>query len=157
MWLRSAGHGRMGEGDVQMTKTWYYQGDVNLENGGTFYCLDEVRWGYAEAVSVMCCKEGGAQSNCWWISENVINMDCSTATIGNILKWAGVESENPTVLEKVIAMHEYGRYEQQTGVVVQIGPEDFDCRDPVTPDVKLRAGVDLEKWVRRKYKLGRKK
>lgn len=140
-----------------MTKTWHYQGDVNLEHGGTFYCLDEVAWGYAEAVSVMCCKEGGAQSNCWWISENVINMDCSTATIGNILKWAGVESENPTVLEKVIAMHEYGRYEQQTCIVVQIGPEDFDCRDPVTPDVKLRAGVDLETWVRRKYKLGKKK
>jgi hypothetical protein len=64
-----------------------------------------------------------------------------------------------TPLMCVIALHEYGDYDKDSCVAVQIGPDDLSSNRPypIEPDIKLRAGTDLEKWVRRRYNLGSNK
>lgn len=143
-----------------MKKNWHYHGDVNIEHGGSFYCLDDLEDGCAEAVRVYPCAEAGAQRNCWWVEEHTINIPNTREKIERALKYSGtlpIDTDTPLVC--AIALHEYGDYDKDSCVAVQIGPDAPFCDEiyPIEPDIRLRAGTDLEKWVRRRYKLGSKK
>jgi hypothetical protein len=142
-----------------MKKKWYYQGDGNIEHGGSFYCLEGIEYGYAEAVRVYPCSDAGAQDNCWWVEEHTINMPEKQEVLERALLYCGAPPNLATELGQVIALHEYGEYDQESSITVQIGPDDpyYNGHDPVEPDIRLRAGTDLEKWVRRRYHLGGKK
>ncbi len=143
-----------------MRKKWRYHGDVNIEHGGSFYCLEGLEYDYAEAVRVYPCSAAGAQDNCWWVEENTINIANKQETLKRALDFCGISTNSDTpLLMCVIALHEYGEYDQDSSVIVQIGPDDpfYKKGEPVKPDIKLRAGTDLEKWVRRRYHLVGKK
>lgn len=141
-----------------MKKKWQYCGDMNIENGGTFYCLENLSHGYAEAVRIYPCSDAGAQPNCWWVEEHSINIPDSQEVLEKALLYSGMDPNTATPLMRVMAAHEYGEYEQDSCTAVQIGPDlyHYDSYGLVDPDFILRSGTDLEKWVRRKYKLGRK-
>lgn len=142
-----------------MKKVWHYHGDNNLENGGSFYCLENLPNGYAEAIRIYPCGVSAPQDNCWWVDEHIVHIPERQEVLETALLYCGAPPNLATELGQVIALHEYGEYEQESGITVQIGPDYpyYNGLTPVEPDVKLRAGTDLEKWVRRKYKLGRKK
>lgn len=140
-----------------MGKKWHYQGDVNIEYGGSFYCLEGLEDGYAEAVRVYPCSDAGAQDNCWWVDEHTINIPEKQEVLERALLYClGVKPDIATPLMQVVALHEYGEYYLEGSIIVQIGPDDpyYNGYDPVEPDIRLRAGTDLEKWVRRRYHLG---
>jgi hypothetical protein len=142
-----------------MRKKWYYQGDMNIEHGGSFYCLEGLKDGYAEAIRVYPCSDAGAQDNCWWVDVHTINMPSKQEVLEKALQYCGIPPILSMPLTQVMALHEYGEYYTESSVVVQIGPDDpyYNGHDPVEPDIRLRAGTDLEKWVRRRYHLGSKK
>jgi hypothetical protein len=143
-----------------MRKKWHYRGYANIERGGRFYCIDSLEDGHAEAVCVYHCADEGAQDNCWWVEEHTINIPNTREKVERALKYSGMlPIDTDTPLMCVIALHEYGDYDKDSSVAVQIGPDDLSSNRPypIEPDIKLRAGTNLEKWVRRRYNLGSNK
>jgi hypothetical protein len=142
-----------------MRKKWHYRGYANIERGGRFYCIDSLEDGHAEAVRVYPCADAVAQDNCWWVEEHTINIPNTREKIERALKYCDMSISTATPLMCVISLHEYGDYDKDSCVAVQIGPDAPFCDEiyPIEPDIRLRAGTDLEKWVRRRYKLGSKK
>ena len=130
---------------------WHYFGDVNLEEGGTFYTLDE----FAHAVRVTPVSDAGGQDNAWWVERGSIHIPDN---LEGMLKSAGI-LESDLSSDPVIRMHELihmadmgGYIEYERSEVIQIGPEDpFHGSDFVEPHVTLRANTDLRKWIKRKY------
>lgn len=142
-----------------MKKKWHYHGDVNLEYGGSFYCLEGLEDGYAEVVNIYACSDAGGPDNCWWVDEHTVNIPSDHRVLELALLYCGSTPNTNSSLEQVIALHDYGEYERDSSLLVQIGPDDpyYSGYEPVDPDIRLRAGTDLDKWVRRRYHLGRKK
>lgn len=55
-------------------KHWHYQGDVNIEHGGMYYCLDGFDQGYAECVRVTPCSNAGGPDNTFWIEQLTVDI-----------------------------------------------------------------------------------
>jgi hypothetical protein len=140
-----------------MKPKWHYSGDMVLDNGGFFYDLSDFQYGYANAVKITPCSDAGGQDNAWWIEVGTINLPDDKRR-DEALRSYGVDGVtiDPEDLPHVMiqACEAYLGLECEHGGVVQIGPDDPYCREVIPPNQKLRAGTDLEKWVRRHYLKG---
>lgn len=149
-----------------------YCGDVNLEYGGYYYRAPDWQHGYADAVRVQPCSDGGGQDNAWWIERLTVLIPSDEAELRKVLavigmvldaKGAIISESGGATLAKGSAGYKacvidacvaYGRYDQDSSTVVQIGKTDEVDSDHVAPHVTLRAGSSLERYVRREYLRG---
>ncbi len=74
-----------------MSKRWTYSGDMNLENGGTFFHIapDDFANGYCDAVRVTPCSDGGGQENAWWVEALTLLIPDSHAEMQSVLSVCG--------------------------------------------------------------------
>jgi hypothetical protein len=152
-----------------------YCGDINLDHGGYYFRAPEWKYGYADVVRVTPCSDAGGQQNAWWIERLTVNAPDNDDDLRQVLAVIGMTldpkgriieegrphdavARNSTVYVSCIvdACIAYGRYDIDSSTTVQIGKiADWDgAREPVEPDVTLRAGTSLERYVRREYLKG---
>jgi hypothetical protein len=139
-----------------MSRRFFYSGDVNIEHGGVFYCLDSWKLGYVDALRVTPCSDAGGPDNIFWIEELTVNIREGTE-LDRIFACVGMyhKSDMPKGASYRHAMVDahiyYGAYDIESSYTVQIGPDDefYDGREKITPDYFLRASVNLRKLARR--------
>lgn len=66
---------------------WMYDGDMNVENGGSYYNLDSLKWGYVDVISVepAAWLEAKDTNNIYYVSTKSIAMHTK-----NIRNWFDV-------------------------------------------------------------------
>lgn len=129
---------------------WYYYGDINLEYGGIFYT--DRQFDYFDAVRVTPCSDAGCQDNVFWIESGSIVVP-KPEKVEEALRSCGITThQDVNDHELACALASYGYFETDTTETIQIGPDDpYHRGETVRPTTKVRAGTDLEKWVRRHY------
>ncbi len=147
---------------------WHYTGDKSIEHGGTFYNLDNWRWGYVVAWRVTPCTDAGGPDNLFWIEELTVNIDTKGQKLEAALKCCGwlddLQSEEykkmtPDRRRHVIfeAFLSYGAYDIESTETVQIGKRspffNYESRGFDMPkDIKqLRGNTSLRNYVRSKF------
>ena len=142
-----------------MGAKWYYSGDINLEYGGLFYRLDNIKWGYADALRVTPCSDAGGQDNAYWIEELTVNLPDDKRhpeRREDILASCGIDTlpKGRAGLHMLVdACVGYGSYDIEQSDVVQIGkaPDVVGTRcDIVRPTVILRGNASLRRYVRKR-------
>ena len=148
-----------------MANRWRYSGDVNLEQGGVFYNLAGWSNGYADAVRVTPCSDGGGQDNAFWVEALTVIIPESELDRrwGDVLRSCGwVELPGDTLAQRKSAFVEaavgYGLYDpancypESQSEVVQIGVVADHCglrSEVVKPTVILRGNASLRRFVDR--------
>lgn len=139
-------------------RKWHYSGDINIEHGGVFYTLENLKYGFFDAVSVQPCSDAGAQGNAWWITCGSVYVptdnDKMLSALASVLDSNKRESESlHWLLTDECYAHilfqacfSYSGIEKDFDEVVQIGPKE-DCRDYVEPTIQLKAGASLKHYV----------
>jgi len=137
-------------------RRFFYSGDVSIEHGGYFYCLDSWQWGYVDALRVTPCSDAGGPDNCFWLEEITINIRDSGPELNSVLSVCGLTLETlPTGAARGHALVDchlsHGTYDMHASTMVQIGPNDpfYSGRDRFTPDYRLRASVSLTRLARK--------
>lgn len=139
---------------------WFYQGDVDCQQGGFWYRLDNMQYGYADCVRITPCADAGGPDNQFWIESLTVNIPDDKAKLNQALSCCGAIDEYETASEKqrqhiaVSCCVAYGFYDQEPSHTVQIGRKADHCGagfDPITPETVLRAGSSLRNYVRRQY------
>lgn len=141
-------------------KRWFYSGDVNLENGGFFYNLDNWQYNYVEAWRVVPYSDAGGHDNQFWLEELTVNIREPGPQLDSILGFCGyketIRIETPRRRRHLLvdAHAAYGAYDQGRTRVIQIGPRPDEFyggrEEPLTPEIVLRSGTDLKKWLRKR-------
>lgn len=138
-----------------MARRFFYSGDMSIEHGGYFYCLDTWAHGYVDAFRVTPCSDAGAQDNVFWLESLTVilregtDLQCALDYIGvDALQGFARSARRHVIVSALVA---YGSYDVWSTIAAQVGPDDpfYVGRDPVRPDVRLRASVDLHKLARR--------
>ena len=106
----------------------FYSGDVNIENGGYFYSLEGVKWGYVNAVRVVPCSDAGGPDNCYWIDEMTVNLRKGDK-LSAVLQCCGLTEESlPTGAARMHAIIDchvmHGEYDVRQSRAIKIGPDD---------------------------------
>lgn len=133
----------------------HYSGDVNIEYGGVFYSLDNVKYDYVDAVRVTPCSDVGAPDNQFWIECLTVNLQRDPVELQRVLDVFGwtVEEHGGNIHLLVDAHIAYGAYDVDSSECVQIGakPDPFHNGhgDPVHVDKVLRANASLERYARK--------
>jgi hypothetical protein len=142
---------------------WFYSGDVNIENGGYFYNLDNWPY-YVDARRVVPCSDAGGPDNLFWIEELTVNVDekMGDTRVKNAFSACGWLDEKLNARELrhriVSAFVSYGYYDVCSTNVVMLGPkvdEFWSERGGFAlpkVDITLRSNVDLAKWLRNRIK-----
>lgn len=131
----------------------YYNGDINIEHGGYFYNLDNVKWGYVDVVRVTPCSDVGAPDNQFWVDRLVVNLKTDPVKLQEVLDTCGytMEEANDNIHMLVDAHVASGAYDQDFSECVQIGakPDPFhDGRwDNVPVDKVLRGNTSLRNYT----------
>jgi hypothetical protein len=143
---------------------WFYSGDLDIQNGGTFYNLDN--WPhYVDAWRVSPCSDAGGPDNVFWLEELTVNVDPKMVNHGgrmeSALRLIGVSDDEFNALSVNRQRHvivgaylAYGLYDQCSSRVVMVGPrpdELWESRggfEMPGVDTTLRSNVDLKKWLR---------
>ena len=139
---------------------WHYQGDVNPENGGFWYRLDNWGFDYADYVRITPCNDAGGPDNQFWIETGSIHSMDKPERVAQALAACGFpdQYETATKIQKrhmlACALLEYGFADVDACETVQIGKQAEHCGagfDPISPDTVLRGGSDITRYVRRTY------
>lgn len=139
-------------------KRWIYCGDVNPENGGYWFNIAGLQWGYVDAVRVTPMADAGGPDNQFWIESLTVNMPTNEIERKRVLDCIGCGEEllpsgatgRNILIDACIA---YGRYDVYESRTVRIGPHEENGAgfDPVNCETVLRAGSSLANWVRREF------
>lgn len=124
-----------------MTARKHYNGDINLEHGGYFYTLDNLKYDYADAWRVVPMSDAGGPDNQFWLEELTVNLPTEPARINNVLGVCGYECDCdnlPSKRAKQIMLLEacvaYGSYDQTSSVAIRIGKNESTARTCSVPD-----------------------
>ncbi len=141
-----------------MTKKWRYEGDVNLECGGTFYKNDLKNWienDYVEVVAVAPCSDAGGPDNCFWIERNTVIRKKDTVSVFGfswdedlLISSSGDVLDNPELVLQE-ACFAYGSYDREHCEMIQIGKS--EKVEGFNPDYVLRGNCTLENYVKQKF------
>lgn len=128
-----------------MTRRWRYQGDINIEHGGTFIDFREWKHGYVDCVEVTDLDSACGARGMILVESRSIIVDCpdtwqsALGVIGAKLLPSGIE-DNGQFLKRgtlayrwrlAYALNAYGRYDSERSEVLQ-------------PD--YGESVDFESW-----------
>lgn len=150
-----------------MTARWNYTGDINLENGGLFWCED----GYADyvlAVRVTPVSDAGGPDNVFLVESGSIYLPEDKAPAA--LETCGYSLRNREIVDctgaafplasgagrllMVDAFCAYHGLDVDSSELLQLGRRDEFCRsggwDP-NPDRILRGNTSLLRYVRREF------
>lgn len=138
-----------------MSRRFFYSGDVSIEHGGVFYCLDSWQLGYVDALRVVPAYDAGGPDNVFWIEGLTVNLRTG-ARLASVLQCSGLSADTmPTgaayrhaIVEAHIA---YGAYDCEPMATIQIGPDcPFSSHRECPPITHyLRASVNLRRLARR--------
>lgn len=138
-----------------MARRFFYFGDVSIEYGGYFYCLDSWQYGYVDALRVTPVSDAGGPDNVFWIEGLTVNIPKGDRLRG-ALDCVGIESlaSLPRATRRHAIVHAcigYGLYDADALATVQVGPDDpfYGGRERFEVTHYLRASVNLRKLARR--------
>jgi len=141
---------------------FFWSGDINPENGGHFYRLDGVEYGYASGVIITPCSDAGGPDNLFWVTPITVNLRTGEElekilfTVGASTS-AMIESgmNARARLHAAIDAHiSYGVYDQGCCACVQVGPMDESWSnrggfDMPRTTVRLRAGACIGNYAKK--------
>lgn len=137
---------------------WFYHGDINPENGGFWYRLDNWQYGYADFVRITPCSDAGGPDNQFWIeSGSVYGLDDEKRIKQAMNSCGWIPDEITGAARKhaiVQAMLGYGYNDQDLSELVQVGKHANHCSASFgrsVPHKVLRAGSDIARYVRREF------
>jgi hypothetical protein len=137
-----------------MAHRWKYDGDVNLEYGGTYWREDDAD-DYVLAVRVTPCSDAGGPDNKWHVESGSVYMPADKRD--SWLDVIGVDPADATRRDYVAAAIAYHGIERDTyngETIVQIGKDEESGRsggwNPET-DVQLRGNARLWRYVRNAF------
>lgn len=138
-----------------MARRFFYSGDVSIEHGGMFYCLDSWQWGYVDALRVVPVSDAGGPDNVFWLEKLTINLRTG-AELDSILQTSGWTREDipkgAASRHFLVQAHvSYGAYDCESVATARIGPACPYSSHRECPPIThyLRASVDLHKLARR--------
>lgn len=123
-----------------MSRHFHYNGDVNIEHGGTYYALDTFKYDYVDAVRVTPCSDAGGPDNVFWVETvTIILRDPDSEQAKRALDSCGPGLDEYNKLSKshrrhalTLALLSYGCYDKveyfndlqgNPNPVVQVGPK----------------------------------
>lgn len=133
----------------------YYSGDINIEHGGVLYTLENMKYGYAEAVRVTPCSDAGMSDNVYWVEQLTINIQTDPAKLESILEPGGYGTETINDHHLVDAHLTWGSYDKDGAKTVQLGKRQSGFGEVVrNVDVILRANASLRTYAENALRLG---
>ncbi len=135
---------------------WQYTGDMSLEYGG-FYWKDEGDPESVEALKVTPCSDAGGPDNLFHVESGTVYMN--PERLESALDVIGLTPETASRNDVIYAFQAYSGLDRDAyggERVIRIGPDESDYMrrsggwNP-EPDVILRAGTDLRKWIERNW------
>lgn len=114
---------------------WEYRGDVNLEYGGTWFNLDDVEYGYVEAVEVVDLDSGAGARGMVLVRKITIITDNPDVNRKAIESCGWLDGATPSPIELAEAVMLYGFFDTESDYVngpseevIQLDPdEDMTC------------------------------
>ena len=152
-----------------MAKRWKYQGDVNLQNGGTFYDFSEWKYGYVPAVEVIDLDSAAGFDGAVLIEPMSINVEHSQEELQRALDVIGAKflpngdiDDNGRIIKRRTAAHRfciayacqsYGHrdVENEHSEILQLDRDAPMAKDGWEAHKRLRANASLENYVRRNF------
>jgi len=131
---------------------WNYNGDMNLENGGYFWRMNNPDDDYADIVDVVSESEMGGPDNIFLIEVGTVYFNPKTRK--SALDCCGyADDETLTTSLLIDAYKAYGGVEGDYSVVIQIGKDDpHRPRDSNFPDIEqIQGNWKLENYVKREF------
>lgn len=133
---------------------WHYRGDVNLRHGGMYWREDRME-DHVFVAEVIPCSDAGGPDNLFHVRLGHLHIREDRDSREKALALIGVSSpEEATREELVVAFHGYHELNADEALVVRIGKTDplWSGRgESPAPDVVLRSGTSLRKWMTREY------
>ena len=135
-----------------MSKRIFYTGDLSIEYGGVYYSLENMKWGYVDAIRITSCSDAGGPDNVFWIERLTVNL-----REGNALANIRATCDVPKYLTGAAAKHAdieahiyYGAYDCEHLATLQIGPDDefYNGREELHITHRARANRSLRKLAR---------
>jgi hypothetical protein len=129
----------------------FYMGDRNIENGGYFYTLENMKWGYADVVRVTPCSDAGAADNCYWVESLTVNIREKPEELKRVLDTCGITELPKTAARKhmLIDAHiAYGAYDTNKSEVVQVGAKQSEFGEPIHANKVIRGNASLYRYAR---------
>lgn len=144
-----------------MTNRVFYNGDVNPEYGGFFYTLENVKFGYVDAVRVTPCSDAGGPDNCFWLEVLSVNIERRQGDIDEAISFCGWTDEyrSSSKAQKthmlIAACVSAGFYDCDS-TMVRIGKPDeyYNGVKEFNPDCVFRAGTRIGNLARRALRVG---
>lgn len=129
-----------------------YTGDINIEYGGTFYNLDNVKYGYFDALQITPCSDAGLSDNCFWVGWLTVNIPDKPERIKSIADCIDSTPEkmatNPH--EMFYGCLSYGCYEQERSEILQLGHRLSEFGQPAPSERHvIKANWKLENYARK--------
>lgn len=139
-----------------MAKRFFYSGDINLEHGGFFYTVSDVKNGFSDVVRVTPFSDAGGQDNGFWIDILTVNIPEDAEKLNSILSVIGssVDSLPKGAARKheiIYACVASGAFEVYQVTSVQIGKNDSFARKIMPVEFQLSANWKLENYVRKNF------
>jgi hypothetical protein len=147
-----------------MAKRWHYQGDINLEYGGTFFDFSEWKHGYATIVQVEDLDSACGFRGAILIEERTVTIDrkeryaSALSTIGATMLANGDIDDNGHTMRKnslawrmclAYALNSHGPYDVERSDTVQPDRSESTKFDGWTA-TRIRSGT-LRSFVRKQY------
>ena len=140
------------------TFRWHRFGDVDMTQGGGFYCFDN--WPYSvNIIRVTPCSDAGGPDNQFWVESGSIFMERGPHELRSARECIGLDDDAWNKLTRAQRRHAlteaalayYGIESSSAKWTVQIGakpdPNHSSSFTPLIPDYVLRANRSLEKYI----------
>lgn len=144
-----------------MANRVFYSGDVNPEYGGFFYTLENVKFGYVDAVRITPCSDAGGPDNCFWLDVLSVNIERKASDIDEALSFCGwsdeyIASSKAQKMHMLIAACVSAGYYDYDSTMVRIGKPDeyYNGADNFNPDLVFRANTQIGNLARRALRAG---
>ena len=152
-----------------MAKRWKYQGDVNLQHGGTFYDFSDWQYGYVSAVEVTNLDSAAGFTGAVLIEPMSIVIERSAEQLAQALSLIGAKllpngdiDDNGSIIKRRTAAHRfciayacqsygYADRETENSEILQLDREAPMAKEGWTATKRLRANASLENYVRRNF------
>lgn len=160
---RAARHAMVSKGFAAEKARVFYTGDKNIECGGYFYSLENMKWDFADVVRVTPFSDADGPDNLYWVDRLTVNIREPGRELDNILATCGMDAQNlgrtATRNHVLIDCHlSYGAYDMCDRRVVQIGAKiDTPFHSSfgrINVDYVLRGNASLYKYARNVFLSG---
>lgn len=144
-----------------MANRVFYKGDINPECGGFFYTLENVKFGYADAVRVTPCSDAGGPDNCFWLDVLSVNIERRQRDIDEALSVCERTDEYRSASKAhkthmIIAECVWAGFYDCDRTMVRIGKPDeyYNGVGEFNPECVFRAGTNIGNLARRALRAG---